>query len=251
MPLPATFECFGLVIHGFGWPEVRLRLEDACSRGEPLWILTANPEILLTAKRRPEYWQTLRQTDLRLVDGVGLQYIGRLFRAAPVRLSGVDLAENILEHAEVRGWRVAFVGGAVGVADRAAWNIRRRYPTLRIIAEHGGVIDDRGEGDAAAEEAAHRLTLESPEVLLVAFGHPKQEAWIRRRMTEFPSVRVVVGVGGTFDYWAETHVRAPHWMRRIGLEWVWRLFCEPKRWKRIIDAVLFFPVLAIRDRWFR
>lgn len=246
-----TFECFGLVIHGFGWEQTVARIEDTVEHGRPLWIVTTNPEILLTAKKNPHYWQSLRQADLRLVDGAGLQLIGWLFQSSPRRFAGVDCADHLLRLAEEKDWKVSLVGGDSEVADKAAWNVRKKYPRLRITAEHGGTINATGEGDEASEEALHRLSLEGPEILLLAFGHPKQESWIARHLGDLPSVKVIMGVGGTFDYWAETKKRAPSWLRFLGLEWLWRLIQEPKRWKRIIDAVLIFPAAAIREKVFR
>lgn len=248
MSSPSTFECFGLVIHGLGWDRVLSRIDDAVHRNERLWIVTTNPEILLEAKRSPSYWQTLRQADLRLVDGFGLRLAGWFLGANPERLTGVDLASHLLTEAEHRGWRVAFFGGEHGEADQAAWKQREQHPSLRIASEAGGVVYADGTGDTATEEAVHRLTLEAPNVLFVAMGHPKQEAWIARNIDTLPSVHVVIGVGGTFNYWAGRSVRASKSLQNLGLEWLWRLVQEPKRWKRIWNAVIVFPLTVILSR---
>ncbi|MFA5935297.1 MAG: WecB/TagA/CpsF family glycosyltransferase [Patescibacteria group bacterium] len=248
MSSPSTFECFGLVIHGLDWERVREKIDYAVSRREQLWIVTTNPEILLEAKRNPSYWQTVRQADLRLVDGFGLKLVGRLFGARLERLTGVELSEQLLQIAEERNWKVAFIGGGKDSGDKAAWEIRKRFTRLRIVTERAGTIGNDGAGDVATDEALQRLTLEAPDVMLVAFGHPKQEAWIARHLAELPSVKVAVGVGGTFDYWSGGASRAPMWMRSIGLEWLWRVAHEPKRWKRIWNAVVVFPLTAIFSR---
>lgn len=241
MSSPSTFECFGLVIHGLGWPEAEASMDEAASAGRQTWIVTANPEIMLSAKRDPKYWQTLRRADLRLVDGFGLQIAGWFFGAEPRRLSGVELAEQLLNKAIKNGWSVAFIGGAKGVADKAAWEMRKKYPDMRIYAEEGGTVGPGGIGDEANEEALGRLTQLAPDVLLVALNHPRQEAWIARHLAGLPSVKIAMGVGGTFDYWAGKKMRAPGLFRKIGLEWLWRLILEPKRWRRILDAVILFP----------
>ncbi|MBU2613041.1 WecB/TagA/CpsF family glycosyltransferase [Patescibacteria group bacterium] len=243
-----SFECFGLVIHGYDWLRTLEHLDEHVRRVVPTWIVTANPEILLAAKREAGYWQTVRQADLRLVDGVGLQLAGRLAGASPKRMTGVALAERLVALAAERGWNVALVGGGGGVADTAAWKLRKRYPTLTIVAEQGGAVDDSGVGDAVNDETVHRLTLQTPDVLLVAFGHPKQEEWIRRNLDALPGVKVAVGIGGTFDYWTGTAAMAPTVIRRIGLEWLWRLIREPRRWRRILDAVVVFPWVFVLDR---
>lgn len=248
MSFRKTFECFGLVIHGFGLDDAMAYVEDTRTHGGQMWIVTANPEILLYAKRTPSYWQTIRQADLRLVDGAGLQFVGWLSGASPKRLRGADFAEALVRQAAEQGRSVAFVGGSPGVADKAAWSMRQRYPALRVTSEQGGSVDMNGVGDASNEEALHRLTMNAPDVLLVAFGHPKQEEWIKRHLANLPSVKIAVGVGGTLDFWAGTAKPAPKILRVLGLEWFWRLIREPRRWRRILDAVVIFPFTFVMDR---
>ncbi len=243
---------FGVPIDGLAMTETLTRIRDA---RRPLWIVTANPEILLAARRDPSYAVTLRHADLRLVDGFGLWIILRLFGQRTSRVTGVELAESLIQEAVHRNLKVAFIGGAPGVAEKAADAVRSDYDDLRptpdalqIHAEQGGVIAQDGSDDAEGEEARTRLTQFGPDILLVAFGHPKQERWIEKYLSDFPSVKVVVGIGGTLEYWAKTKRRAPIWMRSFGLEWFWRLIVEPRRWKRIVDAVIVFPFSATADR---
>lgn len=243
-----TFECFGLVLHGFSLEEALQRIELINAEGKQAFVVTANPEILLEAKRNPAYWQNLHQADLRLVDGFGLKLIGNLKGAHPTRVTGVNFAEALLQMAHTKNWKVALIGGADGIADKAAWDIRKSYPTLQITSEEGGMVDKNGSEDEKNAEAKFRLTQYAPDILLVAFGHPKQEAWIVRNLGELPSVKVAVGVGGTFDYWSGTKKRAPHVFQSFGLEWLWRLITEPSRWKRIWDAVIVFPIMALADK---
>ncbi|MBU1032474.1 MAG: WecB/TagA/CpsF family glycosyltransferase [Patescibacteria group bacterium] len=248
MSTRSTFDCFGLVIHGFDWPQIKARIDDARSYGRKIWIVTANPEILLHAKRDPAYWQTIRHADLRTVDGMGLQILGWFLHSNPKRLSGVDLSEKLLERAVNENWKVAFVGGDKGVADKAAWKMRKCFPDLKISAHEGGKIDEHGIGDSESKQTEERLKVESNDLIFVALGHPKQEAWIERHLEELPNLKVIVGVGGTFDYWACTVKRAPIIVQKLGFEWLWRLILQPKRWKRIFNAVIIFPITAILDR---
>lgn len=247
MSLLSTFECFGLVIHGFEWPDIQHRIDDAASHGRTTWIVTANPEILLYAKRDPTYWHTLHQADIRTVDGAGLQYVGWFLGASPVRLAGVELAEKLLKYAQQKHWSVALLGGE-GTTDAALRNLRERYPELRLYAEGGGRVDQKGVGDDVNEEALHRLTQVAPDLLFVALGHPKQEAWIAKHLQELPSIKVVVGIGGTLDYWSGSLRRAPKFFQKLGIEWAWRLVTQPRRIKRIIDAVFIFPARVVMDR---
>ncbi|MFH1620868.1 MAG: WecB/TagA/CpsF family glycosyltransferase [Patescibacteria group bacterium] len=242
MSSPSTFDCFGLVIHGLNADEAFKRADLTLVHGGQVFIVTTNPEILLEAKRDPAYWEILRKADLRLVDSFGLKIAGLLSGAILNRLTGVDFAERLLQESLTRGWKVGLVGGAPGVADKASWKIREAYSDLSIMSEVGGYVENDGSDDEAGAEARMRLTQYAPDILLVAFGHPKQEAWIARHLAEFPSVKIAMGVGGTLDYWSENVKRAPAFIRSMGLEWLWRLFQEPTRWKRIFNAVVVFPV---------
>jgi len=244
----STFTCFGLVIHGYGPEEAFLRIDDGLAHGKQAMIVTANPEILLEAKRNPGYWQVLRRAELRLVDSFGLKLAGIISGSRPTRMSGVEFAEHLLQEAVKRGWRVAFIGGAAGVADKAAWEIRKAYPTLVLTAEQGGRVGHDGQDDEAGAEARFRLTQFAPDILLVGFGHPKQETWIMKYLAELPSVKIAIGVGGTLDYWSGTKRRAPRMFQTLGLEWLWRLAKEPNRWKRILNAVIVFPLVFLWDR---
>ncbi len=236
---------FGIPIEGFSMNETLHRIDEA---HEPMWIVTANPEILLAARRDPAYAETLRRAHMRLVDGFGLWFLLRFFGHHTTRVTGVMLAEALIQESVQQNWNVAFVGGAQGIAVAAAEKTRRVYPSIRLHAEYGGAVASDGSDDAEGLEARHRLQQCTPEILFVAFGHPKQEQWIEKHLQEFPSVQAVIGIGGTLDYWAGIKTRAPTWMRSIGLEWMWRLMLEPRRWKRIWDAVVVFPIVAVYSR---
>lgn len=225
------FRCFGVTIEGPSLNDVL--------KSDARWIVTANPEILLAAKRDKIYRDSLNHADLRMADGVGLTLVARFKGHTLHRVTGVDLAEAIVKTAK----KIALIGGAGDTAKRALKNLGIKNG----IALQGGTVNADGTGDAQNDEALHQLILEAPDVVLVAFGHPKQERWIAKNLPNLPSVRRIIGVGGAFDYWAGNTPRAPKWLRTIGLEWLFRLFHEPHRLKRIWNAVVVFPLLALTD----
>jgi N-acetylglucosaminyldiphosphoundecaprenol N-acetyl-beta-D-mannosaminyltransferase len=236
---------FGVPIEG-----VNLAIAlDRVSTAAQTWIVTVNPEMLLEARRSAVSAQALKQADLRLVDGFGLWGMLRLVGVKTTRVTGMDLAEALVRLAAERGWKMGLIGGGPGQAEAAKRKWQAVFPALPIHAEEGGRVQPDGAVDEAGEEAKLRLTLFAPEVLLVAFGHPKQETWIRQALHEFPSVRVAVGVGGTLDVWGGSLRRAPMLMRRLGLEWMWRLWQEPHRLGRIWRAVVVFPLMFVFDWW--
>lgn len=235
-------EMFGVPIEGWSTEKILQHTEKSQT---PIWIVTANPEILLEARGDAAYANALKQADIRTVDGMGLHLVGRLFGERWSRVTGVELGEAYLKKAAETKVRVAFIGGRAGVAAAAAKKWQDLLPGLIVAYEEGGSVGKDGEDDERGEEARHRLTLFAPEILLVSFGHPKQERWIARYLADFPQINVVVGVGGALDYWAGTIRRAPPFIRQLGLEWLWRLVRQPWRMGRILRAVVVFPVLAV------
>lgn len=214
-------------------------------------IFTPNPEILLRARSDPAYADVLRSADLALPDGTGVTLVQTLRDGRSVRRwPGVEIAAFLVRLAAERGETVAFVGGAPDVAERAAarW---RALPGLKVVVAGAGVdVDEDGsarpaEGD---DEMIDAIRSAAPAIVLVGLGAPKQERWIARHADAFPSVRVMIGVGGAFDMWAGSRRRAPRAFRTLGLEWLWRLALEPRRLPRIIRATVVFPVLAVFDR---
>ena len=157
----------------------------------------------------------------------------------------------LLRLAAERGETVAFVGGSPEVAERAAarW---RALPGLKVVVAGAGAGDRRGRSRPphadAEDETVEVIRSAAPTIVLVGLGAPKQERWIERHADAFPSVRIMIGVGGAFDMWAGSKRRAPRAFRTLGLEWLWRLALEPRRLPRILRATVVFPVLALFDR---
>ncbi|MCR4278570.1 MAG: WecB/TagA/CpsF family glycosyltransferase [bacterium] len=253
----STFNCFGLVIHGYGWDEIKSRLiefglqkpRNEFQKQKPFWIVTANPEILHYSKQNPWYWEIIRHADLRTVDGFGLQTVGFLSGAQPKRITGVSLAESILQHAVKNNWTVGITGGRGESADRAVWNIRQRYPELKISIIPIGEITPLGNRVQDDQIQIHQIPkpVSCPDVVFVALGHPKQEAWIEKHLNDMQNSKIVMGVGGTIDFWSGTAKRAPKIFQILGLEWTWRLIIEPWRWKRIFNAVILFPYEILKE----
>jgi len=243
-----TFGCFGLVIHGHALDRIVMEIQTRSAEGRATWIVTANPEILLHAKNNPEYWEVLRQADFRTVDGIGLKLVGWFKHTKPERCTGVELAEAVAKLCAQNGWTLALIGGQEGVADKAAWHLRHTYPDIRVFSEPGGKVSPDGHLDDPAEASLTHLVEIEPDAVLVAYGHPKQDFWINQHRSRLPKTKVFIGVGGTLDFWAGTAKRAPHWMRSIGFEWLWRLATQPWRWQRIWNALVAFPLAVLSDR---
>lgn len=185
-------------------------------------VVTLNPEMVMRARREPDFARILESAALVVPDGVGLvRALRRRGFAGAVRVGGVDLVDAYTPHALQHSERIALVGGAGDVAARAADQLRMRHPGLDVVA-------DGGDPDSvtAARVAAH-----SPQLLCVAYGAGRQERFLRDHLRTIGAA-AGIGVGGTLDYLAGTARRAPRVIRSAGFEWLWRLALEPRRWRR-------------------
>lgn len=207
-------------------------------------VVTVNPEMLVAATHDRQLWTALGQADLAVADGFGIILASWLYRQ-PIRnrITGVDLAERLLHQAAKLLWPVYLLGAQQGVAERAASNLAARIPGLKIVgAKDGGLIPSDGP---TAASIIDDIRNRQPAVLLVALGHGKQERFIANHLRELPTVKIAMGVGGTFDYWAGVARRAPKFMRQVGLEWLYRLIGQPQRLPRILNAIFVFPYLVL------
>jgi N-acetylglucosaminyldiphosphoundecaprenol N-acetyl-beta-D-mannosaminyltransferase len=218
------------------------RIAGFVANGEPHQVVTVNPEFVMEARRNRAFRRVLAAADMATPDGFGLLVAARLrgdaFRG---RVTGVALVDMIAARAAEHGWSLFLLGAAPGVAERAAAALLQKYPGLRIA---GCLAGSPRMSDEPAIRA--RISAARPTVLLVAYGHPAQELWIARNQPLL-RVPVAIGVGGVFDFLAGKTPRAPAWMRRIGLEWLYRLIRQPRRWRRILVAVPLFLWSALRE----
>ncbi len=195
-------------------------------------FVTVNPEFVIEAGRNPAFAAALAGADLATPDGVGLMLAAR-YLGAPLRgrVTGVELTHRLAALSAQRGYRLFLLGAAPGVAQAAALALQQRYPGLIVAGTFAGSPDPRHEPFLRQLIVAAR-----PHILLVAYGHPRQDVWIARNQP-YLNVPLAIGVGGVFDYLSGRVPRAPAWMRQVGLEWFYRLLRQPGRWRRIVNAV--------------
>jgi len=213
------------------------RIEAFVDAGGRHLVATVNPEFVMRANGDREFARVLESAALCIADGSGVVWAARrqgCDLAAPV--TGVDLIPPLAALCVRRGFRLYLLGAAPGVADELARQLQDQNPGLHVAA-HAGSADP-----SADDEAVERIEAVRPHVLLVAFGAPKQELWIDRVSGRLDGVAVAIGVGGSFDYLTGRVPRAPVWMRRAGIEWLFRLVRQPWRIRRM--AVL--PAYALK-----
>ncbi|MCG9966456.1 WecB/TagA/CpsF family glycosyltransferase [Pelotomaculum terephthalicicum JT] len=238
-------DLLGINIDALDLEETVRRIAEYIRHGLPRRVVTINPEFLYRARADRELCKLAGRADLVTPDGVGIVWACRVAGSpVPERVTGIDLMMRLVEQAAVEGWSIFLLGAAPGVAEEAAARLSLDYPGLRVAGVHHGYFKDNEEAEVAGIVRESR-----PDLLFVALGAPKQEWWIDRNLQETGAV-VAVGVGGSFDVVAGKVRRAPRWIRRLHLEWLFRLVKDPSRWRR--QAVLpLFAWLVLREYRFK
>lgn len=230
--------------------------------GKKRYITTPNPEILLEAQKSWKYRRVLNKSDLNIADGTGILWASRYLaddkkrlaislmsivlwpryikKILPQRVTGSDLMLEICKRAVIEDYKIFLLGAGHDVAKIAKEKLEKKYSGIKIVGTYEGT-------PSKDEEKTIRTKIDNSgaDILFVAYGAPKQELWIRRNLKKLETVKLAIGVGGAFDFIAETKKRAPLFMRKTGTEWLFRLIQQPSRIKRIYNAVIKFPLTII------
>jgi N-acetylglucosaminyldiphosphoundecaprenol N-acetyl-beta-D-mannosaminyltransferase len=205
------------------------RIESFIDGGGRHQVATVNPEFVMRAGQDREFARVLESADLCLADGSGVVWAARrqgCTLSGPV--TGTDLIPPLAALCARRQFRLFLLGARPGVADDLAQQLKAENPGLNV-ASHSGSPEP-----SADQETIGRIAAERPQVLMVAYGAPKQELWIDRVGPRLSGVSVAIGVGGAFDYLTGRVPRAPLWMRSAGMEWLFRLARQPWRIRRMV-----------------
>lgn len=242
-------------------PELLQKIEQFLDSDKQSHIVTPNPEFLVAAGKDQDFKNILNQADLAIPDGFGLKIAARLLNHQKLqRHTGVDTIYDICAIAQAKNKSVYFFGAGEGIAKKSANALKKRFPNLKIAgAESGGSINlpitsyqllvtsdnDNGLND---DKNIDIIKKTNPDILFIALGQVKQEKWLAQNLSKLPSVRLAMGVGGSFDYISGKTPRAPKFLRFLGLEWLFRLVLQPKRIKRIWNAVAVFMWLVFKKK---
>jgi lipopolysaccharide heptosyltransferase II len=236
---PQRLHILGLGVDRLTYDDALARVESFIATGGPHQVITLNPEFVVLSRRDFIFRQIINRAALVIPDGVGLLWAARwLGRPLPGRVAGVDLVEKLAALSARRGYRLYFLGAAPGVAERAIAVLQARYPGMVAVGAYAGSPDPQEE-----DEIVERIRQARPDILLVAYGAPRQDKWLARNLPRL-GAPVGIGVGGAFDFISGTAVRAPLWMQQLGLEWLHRLWHEPWRWRRML-ALPHFILLVL------
>lgn len=208
---------------------------------EPSFVVAINPEKIMKAKEDEDLRALLNSARLKIPDGVGVLIASKL-KGGRInkRVTGIDLMNNICKRSAEKGYKVFLLGAKPSVAERAAEILKEKYKGLNIVGVRDGYFESE-------DEVIEYIKSKSPDVLFVAMGSPKQEMFIKRNMERL-NVPLLMGVGGSYDVICGNIKRAPKWMLNLGLEWLYRLYKEPWRYKRMMVLPKFLIEVIFKEK---
>jgi len=245
--------------------EVLGLIESRISQNKKTFIVTPNPEFLTYGEQNPWFEEVLTYSDIAIPDGVALLWAREVIKEKGFfkrllkgfltglkviflgwgkrRVTGTDLTEKLCQLAAKNNWTVYFLGGKEKErAPRALENMQKKYPGLKGWAAAGPKLEmTNGQwimGKKEIKKSIEEINQKQPTFLFVAFGMGKQEKFIAENWDKL-NVKLAMGVGGAFDYLSGQIKRAPQWIQNLGFEWLYRLFCEPWRFKRQLRLAKF------------
>lgn len=235
-----TVKILGATIGGLDMMETLCQVDLFINNKEKMHhIITLNAEILYLAQSDTELMRIINEADLVTPDGSGIVWaVQKLTGQQLDRVAGVDLMQKLCEQAHHTGWRIFFLGGAPGVAEEAGAKLSEQYDGLEIVGVRHGYFSAEEE-----EALITEINASGADILFVGMGAPRQEFWLDK-YREVLQVPVAIGVGGSFDVAAGRVKRAPVFMQKLGLEWLWRLLKEPWRIKRMMALPRFTRLVS-------
>lgn len=206
-------------------------------------IFAPNTEFIMYAQKDEEYYKLLNKSRLSTPDSIGVIIAGKLqHKPFKERIPGQAYFREIIELSNKKGYSVYLLGGEPGIPEKTKENLEKIYPNVNIIGTHHGYFSKEEE-----KEVIEEINKLQPNVLFVALGAPKQEKWIEEHRQEL-KVDVAAGQGGTYDYEAGKIKRAPVWIQKIGMEWLWRLVLQPSRIIRMrVLPIFLLKILLTKD----
>ncbi|MCR5177027.1 MAG: WecB/TagA/CpsF family glycosyltransferase [Anaerovibrio sp.] len=233
-------DIIGVKVNSLTMGEAVDRIGEFIKNGKSSLVATANAEMIMRATYDQELQDILNAADLVVPDGAGTVWAANyLGHPMPERVAGYDLAQELMKEAPAKGYRIYFFGSAPQVADMAKKKAEEWYPGIKIVGTRNGFFTAEDEPGIIADIKAAK-----PDILLVALGVPKQEKWLYAHLKDL-AVPVSIGVGGSFDVMAGIVQRAPKWMQKAKLEWLFRGLKQPSRIGRLMALPKFvFKVMG-------
>lgn len=240
-------------ISSMSMDEVLMAVASRLKKGKTLFITTPNPEILVASQIDEGLREAVSSSDISVPDGVGIVWALKLLKGVALqRVRGRELFIRLLEIANERSLKVFLLGSTKSVIEASIKTVHKKFPEVDISGDKYVVLGQNAEFVSKEDSLKHKEIVSDinkfkPDMLFVAFGAPKQEKWIAKHLSEL-DVNVAMTIGGTLDYFSGKASLPPKLLADLGLEWAWRLIKEPWRARRIINAVIIFPILVLKEK---
>ncbi len=256
-------DILGIRVDNLGRKEIFEKIEDFLAEEKFHQIATINPEFILHAQKDAEFKKILNNCDLNIADGVGIKFaFWRYGEKLKARIAGADLFWEILRMANDGGLGVFLAANKSGLSswEETRDAILKIYPNIKILGANINCHSERSEESRSdstssistrsfADAQDDKNKISEADIVFVNFGAPYQEKFIYSlKSQKYGKIKLAMGVGGSFDFWVGKLRRAPLRMRQIGLEWLFRLIQQPRRIKRIFNAVIVFPIKILLDK---
>ena len=203
-------------------------------------VVTINPEMIDYASKHPDFANILKEAELVIPDGVGVQLGLKILGHNVKRIAGIEFARKIVKKNAADGKTIALIGAKPHVIEKAVENLKKEISGINIVYYHDGYFKDD-------IEILNQLQLKKPHLVLTALGAPKQEEFNYMAKKLLPE-SLFIGVGGSFDVWAGEVERAPEIYQKLWLEWLYRTVKEPKRFKRIFPTLPLFVLKVLKEK---
>lgn len=240
-------QMFDLPFDNFDYDDLIQYIDSSIQSGESAYIVTCNVDHLIKLKKDEHFRKVYSEAGSIVADGMPLVWASKILRKPlKQRVSGADMIPKLGRSLEERGYKMYFLGAAEGVAEKAKQQLLAAYPKLQIVGTHSPSYGFEGN-EEENKRIIEMIREAKPDIVWVGVGAPKQEKWIHNYHQRYgPSLSI--GVGATFDFISGNVKRAPLRIQKLGLEWLWRLFQEPKRlWKRYLVDDMQFLALLIKE----
>jgi len=235
-------EILGINISRITYDEAVENIAHYIVEKNPVQIVTANAEIVYAASREQKLKEIVNNSVMVTADGIGVVHAARIKgEAVPCKVAGVELTEKLIALSGENNWKIYFLGAAPGVPEKAKEKLLEKYPGAQIVGTRNGYFTPEDE-----DEIIQDIKSKKPDILFVALGFPKQELWIAEHKDRL-QVPVSIGVGGSLDIFSGTKKRAPEIVVKLGIEFLYRFFQEPKRFKRYLALPKFVFAFFLQD----
>ena len=230
---------FGIEVTYGKREEIISEIERRLNNGEKTFIVTLNVSILMEAIKDPSYRKILEEANMVIPDGSGIVWaLDVIANVKTDRVTGIDTMTHLCELSKKKGWKVYLLGAREDVAKKACENLRRNG--VNVVGYHHGYFERDGE-------VIEEILSKKPDLLFVGMGVPKQERWIHEHFEKIP-VKLAMGVGGSIDVVSGRKKRAPEFVQKMRLEWLYRFLQSPWNKRKVPFQIMRFVFLVFRER---